>query len=467
MKKLNELFDCPYETEIKDIKINSKEIKPGDLFVCTFGVTADRHDFIDSAIENGAAAIVVMKDVGEKSVPVIKVENTNDELHPLCRRFYDDPLSKLKLLAITGTDGKTSTALITKYLIGDKCAYIGSNGRISASFHKETNNTTPDADKMYKYLDEMIKDGCDTVVLETSSEAYFRNRLPGFVFEAAAITNITSDHLNVHKTWENYFNCKMQMFKQVKDGGFAILNSDDSNYQKVLEHSKKYLRYGKEGDLSFTYELHDDNTQVNFNYQGDEFTVTSPLIGDFNVYNLAAAMLLAMAIGHRKEDLIKNLDKIKLDGRLERIVSPKGFTVVVDYAHTVAAIEAVITMFKQIIKGRLIVVNGAAGAREASKRPVISKYLVDNCDYFYLTTDDPFTEDPISIIKDMESSIKDYDNYEIVVDRKEAIAKAISNAKEDDTILILGRGSENYQTVAYEKLYLNDKEEVLKNIDKN
>lgn len=465
MKKLNELFDCPYETEIKDIKINSKEIEAGDLFVCTYGVTADRHDFIDSAIESGAAAIVVMKDVGEKSVPIIKVDNTNEALHDIARKFYDDPLSKLRILAVTGTDGKTSTAIITKYLIGDKCAYIGSNGRICHAFTKETNNTTPDADKMYKYLDEFVKVGCDTVVLETSSEAFFRNRLPGFIFESAAYTNITTDHINIHKTWDNYFACKMDMFKQVSPNGYSILNKDDEHYETVLKHVKNPLTYGKKGaDLSFDFELGIEDTIINFDYQGKKFRVRSPLIGDFNVYNLAAALLMALSVGEDLNKLIDNIDNIVIDGRIEKLPSAKGFTVIVDYAHTTFAIQTVVKMFKQIVKGRLIVVTGAAGARESSKRPVIAKFLVENSDHFIITTDDPFTEDPLNIINDLESGAKGYDNYEIIVDRKEAIKKAVQMGEKDDIILILGRGAENYQTVGYERIYLNDKEEVLKYI---
>ncbi len=466
MKKLNELFDCPYDTEIKDIKINSKEIEAGDLFVCTYGVTADRHDFIDSAIENGAAAIVVMKDVGEKSVPVIRVDNTNEALPEIANKLYDYPLKKLKVLAVTGTDGKTTTALIIKHLIGDNCAYIGTNGRICHAFQKDTKNTTPDADLMYKYLDEFVKEGCDTVVLETSSEAFFRERLNGFEFEAAAYTNITTDHLNIHGTWDNYFECKMQMFKHVKEDGYCILNKDDMHYEKVLNYVHNPLTYGKEGDLSFTYELGMNDTKVRFNYQGKDYEFTSPLIGDFNVYNLAAATLVCLATGYSMEHIIDNIKNIEVGGRVEKVISPKGFTAVIDYAHTINAIETIVNMFKSIVTGRLIVVTGAAGARESTKRPVIAKFIADNSDYFIITTDDPFTEDPVKIIKDMEAGIIGYDNYEIIVDRKEAIAKSIEMAKENDTILILGRGSENYQTVGYDKIYLNDKEEVIKTLKK-
>ena len=204
MKRLNELYKCDYDTEIYGIKINSKEIEPGDLFICTMGVTADRHDFVPDAIARGALAIVESKKV-ESKVPVIYVDDTNKELPLLCARFYDNPDKKLKMLGITGTDGKTSTATIVQTLIGkETCGYIGTNGRSCAKFDKDTNNTTPDSDKLYGYFYEFLEAGCNTVSMEASSEAFFRNRLEHITFDVSAITNITREHLNIHGSFENY-----------------------------------------------------------------------------------------------------------------------------------------------------------------------------------------------------------------------------------------------------------------------
>ena len=206
MKKLQELYEkTQNDVIIKGIKINSKEIEKGDLFVCTMGATADRHDFIDEAIKNGAAAIVVSRDVGEKSVPIIKVPDTNRELPYLCQKFYDYPDQKLKMIGVTGTDGKTSTTTIIQTLIGsDLCGYIGTNGISCAKFTGDNPNTTPDAQNMYMYLDEFVGYGCKYASIEASSEAFFRGRLQAMQFDVSAMTNVTSEHLNIHCSFENY-----------------------------------------------------------------------------------------------------------------------------------------------------------------------------------------------------------------------------------------------------------------------
>ena len=466
MKRLNELFSCNYDTIIKGIKINSKEVEEGDLFVCTMGVTADRHDYIDDAIQKGAAAIVVQKNVGAKPVPIIMVKNTNEILHPLCNKFYDKPIEKLKIIAITGTDGKTSSALILQALIGDDCAYLGSNGRICSKFKREISNTTPDADKLYLYLDEFVQAGCKYVVMEASSEGFYRERLKGLKFDLGALTNVTVDHLNIHGSFENYLDCKKQLFKQLKSDAFGVLNIDDKFYEEFLKITKKPFTYGIHDDanLRFDYQLYSDHTMVNFYYGQEKYTVRSPLVASFNVYNLACALSIVISLGLNPKEALERINNIQIEGRLEHLNIDKDFDVIIDYAHTINAIKKLFDFYKQVVKGRIVVVVGAAGARERLKRSVIGKYLADNTDKIYFTTDDPFTEDPKAIIDELIKDIKDYFNYEIVIDRKEAIAKAIKEAQKDDSIFIIGRGSENYQTVGYEKIYLNDKEEVLKNL---
>ena len=215
MKKLNELIECDFDIEINGIKINSKEITEGDLFVCTKGVNTDRHDFIEDAIKNGAVAVIVSKDI-TCSVPTVKVKDTNEILPILCSKFYDHPEEKLKIIGITGTDGKTSTATIVQTLIGnDICGYIGTNGRSCSKFNKEINNTTPDSDKLYEYFYDFVNAGCKYVVMEASSEAFFRHRLDNIVFQVGAITNITREHLNIHKTFDNYLEAKAKLLEKL------------------------------------------------------------------------------------------------------------------------------------------------------------------------------------------------------------------------------------------------------------
>ena len=304
MKKLQELYEkTQNDVIIKGIKINSKEIEKGDLFVCTMGATADRHDFIDEAIKNGAAAIVVSKDVGEKSVPIIKVPDTNRELPYLCQKFYDYPDQKLKMIGVTGTDGKTSTTTIIQTLIGsDLCGYIGTNGRSCAKFTGDNPNTTPDAQNMYMYLDEFVGYGCKYASIEASSEAFFRGRLQAMQFDVSAMTNVTSEHLNIHGSFENYLESKLMLFKQTKKDGYTVLNKDDQYYDKAREacNADNVLTYGvgEDNDLQIVnFKVYPNHTDITFKYKGEEIKVDSPLMGDFNVYNLACAILCTICAG--------------------------------------------------------------------------------------------------------------------------------------------------------------------------
>ncbi len=467
MKKLNELFDCDYDIEIKGIKINSKEVEKGDLFVCTKGVNADRHDFINDAIKNGASAIVVSRDVNF-DIPTIKVEDTNKELPLICSKFYDHPEEKLTIIGITGTDGKTSTATIIQTLIGnDKCGYIGTNGRSCYKFNKEINNTTPDSDKLYKYFYDFVEAGCKYVVMETSSEAFFRHRLDNLKFDGGIITNITREHLNIHKTFENYIDCKSNLFRQVKENGFSILNIDDEYYDQILKatHTKVFT-YGC--NKNATIQILETNiksykTDIKFKYLDKIYNIESPLLGNFNVYNLIAGLLCAISLGFKLEDIEKNIKHIKISGRLDILPNiGQKFTVMVDYAHTPNGIKNLLDFVHTLNINRSIVVIGSAGERDYLKRPIMGKCVTDNASYAIFTYEDPRSEDPRDIINMMISEIKDRTNYEIVVDRREAIQKAINIAKENDIVLILGKGNETYQKLKNETIYFNDIEEAMR-----
>lgn len=467
MKKLNELYEGYPEIEINDIKINSKEVKPGDIFVCTMGVTADRHDYIDDAVKNGASAVVVSRDV-TCSIPTIKVENTNDELPKLCAKFYDYPDKKLELIGITGTDGKTSVATITQTLLGnDICGYIGTNGRSCASFNKDTDNTTPDSDKLYGYFDEFVKAGCTTVAMETSSEAFFRKRLTNLTYKIGAITNITREHLNIHGSFENYIECKCQLFKQINNDGFAVLNKDDELYEKVKSCCNcNVYTYGVGEDNTLqikNFTVRPDKTMITYRYNEKDYNIISPLLGDFNVYNLACALLICIASGKTIEEVIPNIDKINVSGRLDMLPNiGQDFYVMVDYAHTPNGISKLLNFVHTLDINRSIVVIGSAGERDYLKRPLMGKTVVDNASYAIFTYEDPRSEEPIDIINMMISDIKEtHNNYEIVVDRSAAIKKAIDMAKSNDIVLILGKGNETYQKLKNEVIYFNDIEEAM------
>ena len=429
MKKLNDLYPgIGTDIVIKRVSINSKEVEPGDLFVCTMGVTADRHDFIDNAIENGASAIVVSKDIRDKSVPIIKVPDTNRELPYLCQKLYDYPDKKLKMIGVTGTDGKTSVATIIQNLIGsDLCGYIGTNGRSCAAFKGDNPNTTPDAHLLYDYLDEFVRFNCKYAATEASSEAFFRGRLQAMEYDAAVYTNITSEHLNIHGSFENYVECKLQLFKQTKKDGICILNKD--NTLQIVE-----------------FKVFPNKTDITFNYKGNEFSFVSPLLGDFNVYNLAAALLTCLELGFKLEDLLKNIDSIYIDGRLQLLNTKSTYYVMVDYAHTPNGIARLLNFVHTLDINRSIVVIGQAGERDYLKRPQVGDVVVNNATYAIFTYEDPRSEDPANICEDIIKNFKNSkDNYEVVIDRREAIQKAIDMANEKDMVLILGKGNETYQ----------------------
>lgn len=454
MKKLSELYSGESDVKIKGIKINSKEVKPGDLFVCTMGVTADRHDFLDEAIKNGAVAAIVSKEVGEKPIPLIHVKDTNQELRNVCAKFYDYPYQKAEMIGVTGTNGKTTVAEILYQLIGDDCAYLGTNGKKYKGKKESIRNTTPDVDRLYLYFDEFIKVGCKTICMEASSEAFFRHRLDQISFDIAILTNITQDHLNIHKTLENYIDCKCQLFRQVKEDGYSILNSGDKYFEKVKSCAKGHIvTYGfLEEDTFFLkgYQELVDGTKITFVYQNQEYQVKSPLVGSFNVLNLAAALLACFCRNMDIEQVLKKVEKLhQIEGRMEILPFTKEYTVILDYAHTTDALEKILNYLNKVKKARIITVTGSAGGREREKRPSMGKVVLEKSDYVIFTMDDPREEDVNQIIDNLVSG-SPKKNYERIIDRKEAIDRALSMAQKDDIVLIAGKGRDDYMALGKE-----------------
>ena len=470
MKKLNEIIDCEFDTPIKGIKINSKEIEPGDLFVCVMGVNVDRHDFIDDAINHGASAIIVGREVSEDRVPVVKVEDPNKMLPKLCKKFYDNSDEKLKIISIGGTDGKTSTATIIQKLIGDDiCGYMGTNGRSCSKFRKDINNTTPDTDKLYMYFDDFLKAGCKYVAMETSSEAFFRHRLDDIYYDAGVITNITSEHLNIHGSFENYLQCKCMQFTKIKSDGISILNKDDDHYEDVRKScSGKVVTYGRDRDNDLcilSYKSYPNKTDIVYVYDGKEYSFTSPLLGDFNVYNLAAALLTVISLGFDIDESLAKLSGINISGRLDVLKDiGQDFTVMVDYAHTPNGIKNLLDFVNILDINRSIVVIGQAGERDYLKRPIVGKTVCDNASYAIFCYEDPRSEDPKKIIDMMTADISDKSKYEVVIDRSEAIKRAIDIAEKGDIVLILGKGNETYEKLKDGTIYFNDEEEAMKHL---
>ena len=451
MKKLSELYNINDDRLIKGIKINSKEIEKGDIFVCTMAVTADRHDFIDEAISKGASAIVVSKDIENKSVPIIKVKDTNVELRKLCAKFYDFSNDNIFMIGVTGTNGKTTVAELIYQLLGEGSAYIGTNGRKYLDKKFPMINTCPDVDRLYKYIKEFRDHNCNTICMEASSEAFYRHRLDDIKYDIAIVTNVTEDHLNIHKTIENYVDCKCQLVKQMKKSGYVILNSSDKYFERFKkEATGKVLSYGfKSSDTLYIkdYQLKEDKTIIFIVYEGKEYKVISPLLASFNVSNLMAAMLACLCKGIKIDDLVERVENIKqIEGRMEILSFTDKYSIILDYAHTPDALNNILTFLNKVKKGRIITVTGSAGGREKEKRPKMGKIVLEKSDYVIFTMDDPRYEDVNEIIDDLISE-SNLTNYERIIDRKKAIYKALDMAKYNDIVLIAGKGRDDYMAL--------------------
>ncbi|MCR4952288.1 MAG: UDP-N-acetylmuramoyl-L-alanyl-D-glutamate--2,6-diaminopimelate ligase [Solobacterium sp.] len=469
--KLCELFEnCGYDTEIRGIKTSSRDIEPGDLFVCIKGIAADRHDFADDAIAKGAAALVVSRDIGEKSVPVVRVSDTNEQMAYIAQKFYGYPERKMKMIGVTGTDGKTSTATILQTLLSDTaCGYIGTNGVLCAGYEGDTPNTTPDADKLYQFLDQFVRHGCSYTAMEVSSEALMRGRTKTLEFDVSVFTNITSEHINIHGTFANYLKDKSRLFAQTKKDGFCIINADDENCQTMIDAANgTVLLYGKseKADLRIvSYDIERGHTPIRYSYMGKEFTVDSPLLGEFNVYNLSAALLALFALGYQMSDLEERLKHLAVDGRVTFIETGRDYWVMVDYAHTPNGIQNILKLADTFGFDRIVTVIGAAGTRDPYKRPLMGKTICDHPKtYGIFTYEDPRTEDPADIAADLTRDIRDYDNYRIILDRGDAIRAAVDMLKDNECALILGKGNEDEEELKDGPIHFNDIEEAKKAI---
>ena len=455
MKNLFDLY-C-IDVLVNDIKTNSKEVMKNDLFACIKGVTTDRHKYIDEAIKKGASCLVVSK--GKKyTIPYVKVKNVNKELINILDNFYNNA-KNIGIIAVTGTDGKTTTASIIKDLLGESCGYMGTNGISGKNIKASSNNTTPSIELVYKYLDKFATVGMKFASIEASSEGMLHKRLEGLSFQVAILTNFTEDHLNVHKTLDNYLKCKRKVFHQLDKNGTAILNRDDSSYQKFRKICKsKILTYGKNKYSNLRiidFKEETDKTQITYIYDKQKITIDSPLLGEFNVYNLSAAILTLIALGYEMSDIRKRINNIKTPlGRCEFLHYGTNHKLLIDYAHTENGIRNILTYLNKIKKARIITISGSAGGREKEKRGKMGKALQELSDLVIYTMDDPRDEDVMDIIEALID--KTTNNYLIEPDRKKAILKALEMAKPNDIVAILGKGRDNYMAIGNKKIFYSD-----------
>lgn len=456
--------DC----EITSLSCNSKKIKEGSLYFCINGTHTDGHKFALDAVKNGAKAVVCEKILNlPDDVTQIVVENSRKAMGEMASRFYNYPQKNMKVIMVTGTNGKTTTTYILKKILEDagfKVGVIGTNGTQIGDKHINSNLTTPDPIELFDLLNQMKKEKCNFVCMEASAHALALEKLAGIQADISILTNITQDHLDFFKDMDNYAKAKEKLFKKGKSK-IAIFNADDYYGDRLFYKSEiPCLSYGidENADIKAEYVTQNKNGQsfmAHIGSKNQKFDIQ--LDGKFNISNALAGIAVAEILGLDQQKVAKSLANFPpVAGRFNKI-DKNGVHVVIDYAHTPDGIANILSATKQMANNnKVIAVFGCGGNRDASKRPLMGQIACDLADYAVITSDNPRYEDPEQIIKNICKGIKNYSNYETIVDRKEAIKKAISLAKPGDVVAILGKGNEDYLDIKGVKVPYSDREVV-------
>ena len=461
------------DIDLTGINIDSRRIKAGHLFVAMKGTQVDGHRFIEKAIELGAIAVLLedMPDSLHEGVTYIQVASTEDAVGKVATLFYGNPSSKLKLVGVTGTNGKTTIATLL-YNMFRKFGYkVGLLSTVCNYIDDEAipaDHITPDPIELNELLGRMVDAGCEYAFMECSSHAIHQRRIGGLKFTGGIFTNLTRDHLDYHKTFENYRNAKKKFFDDLPKDAFAITNADDKNGMVMVQNTKATVKtYSTQRMADFRAKILECHFEgMYLDIDGREVGVQ--FIGKFNVSNLLAVYGAATMLGKKTEDILVVLSTLKsVNGRLEPIHSPEGYTAVVDYAHTPDALENVLLAIHDVLngKGHVITVCGAGGHRDKGKRPLMAQEAVKQSDKVILTSDNPRDEKPEAIIEDMLAGLTPQQKKKVItiVDRKEAIRTACMMAEKGDVILVAGKGHETYQEINGVKHHFDD-HEVLHNI---
>ncbi len=473
----------PRDKEIKGIAYDSRLVEKDFLFVAVRGFAVNGHDYIKDAVNRGATVVVAehpvkitdLRQFGIEEEPAfVCVPDSREALALISAAFYGHPSDSLSLIGITGTNGKTTTSFITKSIIdsgGKKAGLLGTICYMTGDRTTNAVNTTPESLDLQRYLSEMADNKLEYAVMEVSSHALALKRVQGCSFQVAAFTNFSQDHLDFHRTMDMYFNTKSSLFNYLDAGGTAVLNRDDKRIRTLAKKLDcNVVTCGVESGAMIRAENIRGKGQGARDQEGfggmsfdvitptSRFAVNSQLIGSFNVYNILASIGIAYALGIKEEVIQRGVRDAKpVEGRFERIDEGQNFLSIVDYAHTEDALRKLIQEARHMTKGRIITVIGCGGDRDKTKRPLMGAAASELSDIVIVTSDNPRSEDPSAIISDILKGIRK-NNYTLQSDRQEAIREAVSTAKDGDTVLIAGKGHENYQEIKGVRNHFSDKE---------
>ncbi|MGZ8374286.1 MAG: UDP-N-acetylmuramoyl-L-alanyl-D-glutamate--2,6-diaminopimelate ligase [Nitrospira sp.] len=464
------------DVSVNAITDDSRAVSAHSLFVAVKGEQVDGHEFIPAAMRGGMVALLSQQPVSEVSLPFVRVDDSRKALGLLGGRFYGDPSSKIRMIGVTGTNGKTTTTYICKALMEALGHPVGLIGTVAYQIGERTmpaTHTTPGSLELQQLLAKMITGGCTTAVMEVSSHALAQDRTSGCEYDVAVFSNLTQDHLDFHKTMEEYFQAKLRLFTELKGGlkanKRAIVNIDDPYGTRIVERCPVPVwTYALNAKADLRAEA------VQLSLQGTTFTAATPvgsfpieshLVGEHNVYNLLAAIGVALHEGATPSQIREAVARVtNVPGRFERVIAGQPFTVAVDYAHTEDALVRLLTAAQVLKTGRIITVFGCGGDRDRGKRPKMGEAAVRYSDVVILTSDNPRTEDPLSILEQVEVGViealrlRPHVQYRKVSDRRDAIEEAVREAQSGDMVLIAGKGHEDYQIIGTQKVHFDDRE---------
>lgn len=471
--KNTEIITCQGNIDIKvsGIAFNSRDVKPGNVFVCISGFKTDGHQYAQDALERGAVAIVAERELEEVAATQVVVKNSRLALAHMAGVYYDYPFKKFCLIGVTGTNGKTTTTYLVKTILescGQKVGLIGTNQNMIGSAIIPSHHTTPDSLELTQLFDRMAKEEVDTVVMEISSHSLALDRVAACSFDVGAFTNVTQDHLDFHETMENYIDAKALLFKMCKTG---VINIDDNASERMISAAScDVIRYStvQDTDLSAkNIEYKADGVVFDLCYNGRCEKIELAIPGRFSVYNALTAAGCCLATGLGIEKIAKGLKTATgVKGRIEVVKTNTDYTVIIDYAHTPDGLVNILNAIRGFAKGRIVTLFGCGGDRDKTKRPQMGKIAGELSDYCIVTSDNPRSEEPAAILNDIIEGIKDTDcEYKVIENRFDAIEYALDNAKKDDIILLAGKGHEPYQILKDRTIVFDEREIVLKLID--